>query len=110
MNGRLWTSATRASRSRVRFAPRPSALLSGLVRCGHCDARMHRGTTQGRHSYYCPRCHMAISNIEERVPPAEGPVRALVGCGRRRGGRRGDAAGDRASARRAQCRARGYRR
>ncbi|MFT4011766.1 MAG: recombinase family protein [Nocardioidaceae bacterium] len=44
-----------------------SALLSGLVRCGECDVRMHRGTTQGRESYHCPRCYQTISNIEAHV-------------------------------------------
>ncbi|MDD9206504.1 recombinase family protein [Georgenia sp. 10Sc9-8] len=46
-----------------------SPLLSGLVWCGEHDepVRMHRGTTQGRASFYCPRCHQAISNIEPYV-------------------------------------------
>lgn len=50
-----------------------SALLSGLVWCGHCEdsdghpVRMHRGTTQGRESYSCPRCHQTISRIEDYV-------------------------------------------
>ena len=50
-----------------------SALLSGLVWCGHCEdseghpVRMHRGTTQGRESYSCPRCHQTISRIQDYV-------------------------------------------
>ncbi|WP_170037502.1 recombinase family protein [Georgenia soli] len=57
-------SKPRALRSKT------SPLLSGLVWCAmHDDApvRMHRGTTQKRHSYYCPKCHQAISNIEPHV-------------------------------------------
>jgi len=54
-------SLPRALRSKT------SALLSGLVYCGeHSDAlRMHRGTTQGRHSYYCPQCSQTISGSFE---------------------------------------------
>jgi len=50
-----------------------SGLLSGLVRCGrHLDddgagTRMHRGTTQGRHGYVCPVCHMTITRFEDVV-------------------------------------------
>ena len=44
-----------------------SALLSGLVRCGHCDARMHRKTTQGRAGYYCPQCRQTITKLEDYV-------------------------------------------
>ncbi|WP_084776573.1 MULTISPECIES: recombinase zinc beta ribbon domain-containing protein [Micrococcus] len=44
-----------------------SALLSGLVWCGACDARMHRGTSNGRESYSCPRCHQTISRIQDYV-------------------------------------------
>jgi site-specific DNA recombinase len=50
-----------------------SGLLSGLVRCGrHLDddgngTRMHRGTTQKRHGYICPVCHMTITNFEPLV-------------------------------------------
>lgn len=44
-----------------------SALLSGLVWCGECDRRMHRGTTAGRESYSCPECHQTISRIEDYV-------------------------------------------
>lgn len=50
-----------------------SALLSGLVRCGACldngngDVRMWRGTTQGRESYSCPKCHQTVSRIEAHV-------------------------------------------
>lgn len=44
-----------------------SALLSGLVTCGECDVRMHRGTANGRESFNCPRCHQTISNIEPHV-------------------------------------------
>lgn len=44
-----------------------SALLSGPVWCGVCDARMHRGTTNGRESYSCPRCHQMISRIQDYV-------------------------------------------
>lgn len=48
-----------------------SALLSGLVYCGRSDKhkgstpRMYRGTTQGRHGYYCKECHQVISNFED---------------------------------------------
>lgn len=28
---------------------------------------MHRGTTQGRPSFQCPRCHQALSRIEDHV-------------------------------------------
>lgn len=39
-----------------------SPLLSGLVTCGPCGGqRMHRGTTQGRPSLSCPKCHQTIS-------------------------------------------------
>lgn len=44
-----------------------SALLSGLVWCGHCDARMHRGTSSGRPAYTCPKCHQTISKIDDHV-------------------------------------------
>lgn len=45
-----------------------SALLSGLVRCGHCGgARMYRGTTQGREGYKCPTCHQTITGFEDVV-------------------------------------------
>jgi site-specific DNA recombinase len=47
-----------------------SGLLSGLVYCGEHDGeavRMHRGTVQGRPGYYCPSCHMAVSNFEDAV-------------------------------------------
>ncbi|NPC97881.1 recombinase family protein [Nocardioides sp. zg-DK7169] len=47
-----------------------SGLLSGLVYCGEHDGeavRMHRGTVQNRPGYYCPSCHMAISNFEDAV-------------------------------------------
>lgn len=44
-----------------------SPLLSGLVYCQDCKARMHRGTVQGRPGYYCPQCHMSISNWEHVV-------------------------------------------
>lgn len=47
-----------------------SALLSGLMWCGeHAGEprRMHRGTVQGRPGYYCPTCHMAVSNFEHVV-------------------------------------------
>lgn len=45
-----------------------SALLSGLVWCGHCEARMHRcalGPT--RHGYTCPGCSQTITNFEPLV-------------------------------------------
>lgn len=54
-------SKPRALRSKT------SALLSGLVWCNdggekHDEpVRMHRGTTQGRPGYSCPRCHQVIS-------------------------------------------------
>lgn len=54
-------SKPRALRSKT------SALLSGLVWCGECDARMHRGTSQGRESFSCPKCHQTISRIEPYV-------------------------------------------
>ena len=43
-----------------------SALLSGLVWCNDTEkhpepVRMHRGTTQSRPGYSCPRCHQVIS-------------------------------------------------
>lgn len=49
-----------------------SALLSGLVLCGHCDddgepVRMHRGTINKRPGYSCPRCHQSASNFEDHV-------------------------------------------
>lgn len=50
-----------------------SPLLSGLVRCGVCrtaegaPVRMHRGTTQGRHGYSCPKCYQTISKVEDYV-------------------------------------------
>lgn len=49
-----------------------SALLSGLVVCGHCDddgepVRMHRGTINKRPGYSCPRCHQSASNFEDHV-------------------------------------------
>jgi site-specific DNA recombinase len=45
-----------------------SALLSGLMRCGHCDGRrLHRGRTQGRESYSCPGCHQTVSTVEDVV-------------------------------------------
>lgn len=44
-----------------------SALLSGLVRCGACNVRMHRGTTQGRHGYSCPGCGQTITEFEDVV-------------------------------------------
>ncbi|WP_200837854.1 zinc ribbon domain-containing protein, partial [Ruania rhizosphaerae] len=44
-----------------------SALLSGLVWCGHCDVRMYRGTSSGRPAYSCPRCHQTASNLDRYV-------------------------------------------
>jgi site-specific DNA recombinase len=44
-----------------------SPLLSRLVDCGDCRQLMHRGTTQGRPSLSCPRCHQTISRLEEYV-------------------------------------------
>jgi len=44
-----------------------SPLLSGLVTCGHCNVRMHRGTNQGRATLYCPRCHQSASNVDTHV-------------------------------------------
>ena len=50
-----------------------SALLSGLVVCGECSdkrgeaVRMHRGTTQGRESYSCPKCHQTLSKFQDYV-------------------------------------------
>lgn len=54
-------STPRAMRSKT------SALLSGLVWCGHCDARMHRGTSSGRPAYTCPKCYQTVSRIEDHV-------------------------------------------
>lgn len=56
-------SRPRALRSKT------SALLSGLMWCGEHDepVRMHRGTTQGRPSYSCPRCYQVISRVEDYV-------------------------------------------
>lgn len=54
----------------VALRSKTSALLSGLVYCGEHDGdgpRMHRGTIQGRHGYYCPACSQAISNFESVV-------------------------------------------
>jgi len=56
----------------VAMRSKTSALLSGLVYCGEHDGdhpRMHRGTLQGRHGYYCPAkgCSRAISNFESVV-------------------------------------------
>lgn len=44
-----------------------SGLLSGLVWCGECDVRMHRGTTQGRPSYTCPKCYQTVSRLDGPV-------------------------------------------
>ncbi len=44
-----------------------SPLLSGLVWCGGCDRRMHRGTAQGRAGYSCPGCFQTITNFEDYV-------------------------------------------
>ena len=50
-----------------------SGMLSGLVYCGeHLDdngtgTRMHRGTTQRRHGYICPVCHLTMTNFEDQV-------------------------------------------
>lgn len=44
-----------------------SPLLSGLVWCEPCRARMHRGTTQGRPGYSCPKCYQVITNFEGAV-------------------------------------------
>jgi site-specific DNA recombinase len=38
-----------------------SPMLSGLVSCGVCSTPMHRGSTQGRPSLSCPKCHQTIS-------------------------------------------------
>lgn len=46
---------------------RSSALLSGLVRCGHCDRRMHRGTQGERSHYACPVCYQRVSHLEAYV-------------------------------------------
>lgn len=54
-------SKPRALRSKT------SALLSGLLWCGHCETRMHRATVSGRHGYTCPKCSQAISNFEPLV-------------------------------------------
>lgn len=44
-----------------------SGLLSGLVWCRDCDARMWRGTTAGNPSYSCPSCHQTLSKVEPIV-------------------------------------------
>ncbi|WP_418062422.1 recombinase family protein [Pimelobacter simplex] len=47
-----------------------SGVLSGLVFCAeHADepARMWRGTTQGRHGYYCRECGQVATNFEHVV-------------------------------------------
>ena len=47
-----------------------SGLLSGLVYCAeHAEepTRMWRGTTQGRHGYYCSVCSSVITNFEHVV-------------------------------------------
>ncbi len=49
----------------VALRAKTSALLSGLVWCDADGSRMHRGTVQGRPGYYCPTCHMAMSNFED---------------------------------------------
>jgi len=54
-------SKPRALRSKT------SALLSGLMWCGHCEARMHRCTVNGRPGYTCPECSQSISNFEPLV-------------------------------------------
>lgn len=54
-------SLPRALRSKT------SGLLSGLIFCGDCMVRMHRGTTQGRPGYSCPSCHQSITNFEHVV-------------------------------------------
>lgn len=54
-------SKPRALRSKT------SALLSGLLWCGHCETRMHRCTVNGRPGYTCPSCSQTISNFEPLV-------------------------------------------
>lgn len=48
-----------------------SALLSGLVWCGdprHDEPlRMHRGTVQGRHMYYCPDCSQVMTDPDSAI-------------------------------------------
>jgi site-specific DNA recombinase len=41
-----------------------SPLLAGLAVCGHCEGPMHRGTTSGRPSLSCPKCHQTISRTQ----------------------------------------------
>lgn len=60
------------ARSSAQSRPRSSRaatspLLSGLVWCADCEARMHRGTTQGRPGYSCPECHQTITKFEDLV-------------------------------------------
>ena len=72
-----WRKMTRALDNRDTAQSRPRALrtetsplLSGLVWCGEhgeSPVRMHRGTINGRHGYYCPTCHQSISNLEPVV-------------------------------------------
>lgn len=74
MTGEEWRSMVKAldERDSAQSLPRAlraktSPLLSGLMWCALCDTRMHRGTLQGRHGYYCPTCQQAISNFEPVV-------------------------------------------
>lgn len=75
-----WRSLTRGldERASAQSLPwaqrsRTSALLSGLVSCGHCcdddgkPVRMHRGTTQGRPGYSCRSCYQTITKFEDYV-------------------------------------------
>jgi site-specific DNA recombinase len=47
-----------------------SGLLSGLMWCRDCEARMWRGTTGGNPSYKCPSCYQTISKVEPLVVEA----------------------------------------
>nr|WP_307858308.1 recombinase family protein [Cellulomonas fulva] len=51
----------------VALRAKTSALLSGLLWCEADGTRLHRGTINGRHGYYCPECHQSISNFEEAL-------------------------------------------
>lgn len=62
-----------SAKSRPRSAcAATSSLLSGLVWCadgGKHDepVRMHRGTTQGRPGYQCPKCYQTVTGFEDAV-------------------------------------------